>query len=196
MHGDHMDTLSDRTGEPPRTGPSIPHVQLSQNGPKEISDRLAEWITAELPGVRSGPSAISDPPKMRAFLVSVFPDVDLPHDLPDEKATAFFVDGSRPAGVLLMPPTGASEFAHIHPDGTRWSSASRKRSCTPPSGTPLARSRRTRAAASAGAVRVPEPADGVVIDAAGQVGMVDQGRGRSGAEPVEVPRFVSLALRE
>ena len=118
MHGDEIDALPHRTGEPPRTGPSITHVQLTQNGPKEMSDRLAEWITAELPGVRSGPSEISDPPKMRAFLVSVFPNVDLPHDLPDEKATAFFVDGSPPAGVLLMPPNGASEFAHIHPDGS------------------------------------------------------------------------------
>jgi hypothetical protein len=111
-------TLPDRHGEKPRTGPSVPHIQLTQGGPAALSGRLTDWILAELPGVREGPSEISDPAAARAFLTRTFPGAVLPDELPAERARAFFVPRDAPDGVLLMPPSGRREFAHLHDDGS------------------------------------------------------------------------------
>ncbi|WP_033342065.1 luciferase domain-containing protein [Catenuloplanes japonicus] len=54
----------------------------------------------------------------RAFLTRTFPDAELPDELPTERARAFFVPAAAPDGVLLMPPSGKREFAHLHDDGS------------------------------------------------------------------------------
>ncbi|WP_327583941.1 DUF5519 family protein [Nonomuraea sp. NBC_00507] len=89
--------LPTRAGDRPRTGPSVPHVQLSQNSPDEIREQLKRWMTGGLPGTRIRPSEISEP-----------------------GATAFFLEGGTlpPRGTVLLPPRLTAEFAHIHVDGS------------------------------------------------------------------------------
>lgn len=91
-----MLTLPSRSGDRPRTGPSVPHVQLSQNSPAEIIELLKAWMTASLPGTVIRPSEISEPGSL-----------------------AFFLDGTPPPpGAVLLPPRLTAEFAHVHPDGS------------------------------------------------------------------------------
>ncbi|GAA1544344.1 hypothetical protein GCM10009678_28780 [Actinomadura kijaniata] len=89
-------TLPVRAGERPRTGPSVPHVQLSQNSPDEVRERLKRWMTENLREAVIRPSEISEP-----------------------GALAFFLDGAAPpAGAVLLPPRLNAEFAHVHADGS------------------------------------------------------------------------------
>jgi hypothetical protein len=112
-------SLPRREGARPETGPAVPHTQLSQNSPAELREELREWMATELPGTVSGPSEISDAEKMRAWIAEALPHLPVPHDVPDEKAFAVFLDGSAPAaGAVLMPPGLTTEFAHLHPDGS------------------------------------------------------------------------------
>jgi hypothetical protein len=74
----------------------VPHVQLSQNSPADISEALKAWMSASLPGTMIQPSEISEPGSL-----------------------AFFLDGTQPPpGVVLLPPRLTAEFAHVHPDGS------------------------------------------------------------------------------
>ena len=86
-----------RTGDRPRTGPSVPHVQLSQNSPDELRERLKQWMTENLPGTVIRPSEISEPGSL-----------------------AFFLDNNTPppAGTVLLPPRLNAELAHVHTDGS------------------------------------------------------------------------------
>ena len=91
-----MMTLPTRSGERPRTGPAVPHLQLSQNSPAEVTERLQEWMTTALPGTVIRPSEISEPGSL-----------------------AFFLDGTTPPpGAVLLPPRLTAEFAHVHPEGS------------------------------------------------------------------------------
>jgi hypothetical protein len=91
-----MMTLPTRNGDRPRTGPSVPHVQLSQNSPARLTGTLKEWMATSLPGTVIRPSEISEPGSL-----------------------AFFLDGTPPPpGAVLLPPRLTAEFAHVHPDGS------------------------------------------------------------------------------
>ncbi|RSM90595.1 hypothetical protein DMH04_03790 [Kibdelosporangium aridum] len=114
-----MPTLPIRLGERPKTGPEVPHVQLTQLGPQAIRDELTQWMSGRFPATVTGPSEISDPAKMRPWIAATFPDAPVADDIPVEKATALFLDGVDPApGAVLLPPSLTLEFAHIHPDGS------------------------------------------------------------------------------
>ncbi|WP_199565711.1 luciferase domain-containing protein [Spongiactinospora rosea] len=89
-------SLPARTGARPRTGPSVPHVQLSQNSPDGLRERLKLWMTGHLHGAVIRPSEISEPGSL-----------------------AFFLDGLlAPSGTVLLPPRLNAEFVHVHPDGS------------------------------------------------------------------------------
>lgn len=86
-----------RSGDRPRTGPSVPHVQLSQNSPDDIRVRLEQWMRTALPSTEIRPSEISEP-----------------------GSTAFFLAGDArpPRGAVLLPPRLTAEFVHVHRDGS------------------------------------------------------------------------------
>ncbi|MEU4549691.1 luciferase family protein [Nonomuraea dietziae] len=90
-------TLPARPGDRPRTGPSVPHVQFTQNSPDEIRKELEQWMSTALPSTEIRPSEISEP-----------------------GSTAFFLarDAHPPQGAVLLPPRLVAEFAHIHRDGS------------------------------------------------------------------------------
>lgn len=114
-----MEPLPVREGDRPQTGPSVPHVQLTQTGPARLREELKRWMSTELPGTVTGPSEISDPAKMRRWMATARPQAPVPDEVPDENAFAVFLDGSAPPeGVVLMPPRLVSEFVHLHPDGS------------------------------------------------------------------------------
>src|SRR5919204_5511596 len=52
--------LPERRGPRPRTGPAIPHQQLSQTAPPELQEELWRRMS-ELDGVRTGRSGVSLP---------------------------------------------------------------------------------------------------------------------------------------
>jgi phospholipase/carboxylesterase len=80
--------LPQRRGDRPRTGPMMPHQQLSQNAPVELQERLFEKIR-RLPGISVTESRVSVP-GARAFVLEELGD----------SPEAFMADG---------------EFAHLHP---------------------------------------------------------------------------------
>lgn len=89
-------TLPARGGDRPRTGPSVPHVQLSQNSPARLIEALKGWMSTSLPGTVIRPSEISEPGSL-----------------------AFFLDATPPPpGAVLLPPRLIAEFAHVHLDGS------------------------------------------------------------------------------
>jgi phospholipase/carboxylesterase len=83
--------LPARRGARPGISDRIPQEQVSDNAPTELQERLFERVAA-LPGVATGPSAISVP-----------------------GARGFFLDGPLrgPVDAFLVP--AAREFAHLHP---------------------------------------------------------------------------------
>ncbi|MEU6729336.1 luciferase family protein [Nonomuraea wenchangensis] len=89
-------SLPARTGDRPETGPSVPHVQLSQNSPDQLREQLKQWMTDHLDGAVIRPSEISEPGSLAFFLDDTLP----------------------PAGVVLLPPRLNAEFVHVHPDGS------------------------------------------------------------------------------
>src|SRR5687767_2121697 len=88
--------LPARPGARPRTGPSVPHVQLSQSSPDEVREQLKQWMTENLPGAVIRPSEISEPGSLAFFLDDTLP----------------------PAGAVLLPPRLNAEFGHVHTDGS------------------------------------------------------------------------------
>jgi hypothetical protein len=78
-----------RTGPRPRTTPTNPHIQLSENAPAEFQERVFDFARA-LPGVRVGPSLVSVP-GARAFHTP---------SSPQTARDAFMIE---------------HEFAHLHP---------------------------------------------------------------------------------
>ncbi|TDC38622.1 luciferase family protein [Micromonospora sp. KC213] len=124
--------LPARQGPRPRTGPAIPHQQLSQIAPVELQDELWRRMTT-LEGVVTGPSGISFPdtralhlrpapnsPEIERFLIgSEFAHLHgpadgslhlcLPHDVVAEverqgwgELHPIARDGKRPATLLML----------------------------------------------------------------------------------------------
>jgi phospholipase/carboxylesterase len=89
-----------RQGERPRTGAQPPHLQFTEQSPREIYDQMAQWalvdIPAGIPELREEPTRISVPTSRALWL----------DDSIDAPAKAF------------MPPAGSREFAHLHADGS------------------------------------------------------------------------------
>lgn len=81
--------LPDRTGPRPRATTTNPHVQLDQNAPAELQDRLRDHALS-LPGVRRGESNVSVP-----------------------GTVAFFLDA--PTEQPAVPDILGGEWGHIHP---------------------------------------------------------------------------------
>ncbi|MFL5032738.1 MAG: luciferase family protein [Xanthobacteraceae bacterium] len=79
----------ERAGPRPRTTASNPHTQLDQNAPPDLQEKVFD-LARSLPGVATGPSAISVP-GARAFCLPAYTQA---------KRDAFLID---------------CEFAHIHP---------------------------------------------------------------------------------
>ncbi len=83
-----------RQGERPQTGDQPPHLQFTEQSPREIYEQMAQWalvdIPAAIPALSEEPTRISVPT--------------------DESVAA-------PAKAF-MPPAGSREFAHLHADGS------------------------------------------------------------------------------
>ena len=89
-----------RQGERPQTGEQPPHLQFTEQSPREIYDQMAQWalvdIPAGIPELSEQPTRISVPTSRALWL----------DDSIDAPAKAF------------MPPAGSREFAHLHADGS------------------------------------------------------------------------------
>jgi phospholipase/carboxylesterase len=83
--------LPGRRGPRPGISDRIPQEQVSDNAPTELQERLFDRVAA-LPGVTTGPSAISVP-GARGFFLSAL--------------------AGGPVDAFLVPTAG--EFAHLHP---------------------------------------------------------------------------------
>lgn len=81
--------LPARSGPRPKATTTNPHVQLDQNAPVELQDRLRDHALS-LPGVRAGASQVSVPGTVAFFL-----------DAPPEQPT--------------LPDLLGGEWGHIHP---------------------------------------------------------------------------------
>jgi hypothetical protein len=81
--------LPERSGDRPKTGPEIPHQQLSQNAPVSLQDELWQLMTS-LEGVRPGRSYVS---------------------LPDTRALHLDPRLAAGPGDAFLAGT---EFAHLH----------------------------------------------------------------------------------
>lgn len=94
-----MITLPKRKGDKPLTGAQPPHLQLSDQSPRDIYNAMARWAFTEVPAsigiVREEPTRISLP-----------------------SARALWLDETIDSKVQLMPPKGSREFAHLHADGS------------------------------------------------------------------------------
>ncbi len=79
-------TLPTRDGEKPQTGPSMPHLQLSNNSNDETDQALASWLFS-LEHVEERPTRVSIPSTRAAWIVESYEAV---------------------------PPGLNGEFTHIH----------------------------------------------------------------------------------
>lgn len=86
-----------RRGLPPATGSTLPHQQLTELSPPELRAEMREWMDTNFEFVRTGPSLVSD---------------HVTHAMHLEGAPL----GER--ARILAPIPGASEFAHLHVDGS------------------------------------------------------------------------------
>lgn len=89
-------TLPQRSGEPPVTGKQPPQLQFSDQSPRDVYQRMAEWFFSTFPHAREEPTRISVPTSRALWL--------------DESISA--------ASSSFMPPPGSREFAHLHEDGS------------------------------------------------------------------------------
>lgn len=92
--------LPPRIGERPVTGDQPPHLQFSDQSPRDIFTAMADWAMVELPEqvpfIREHPTMISVP-----------------------TSRALWLDETKPATPkAFMPPEGSREFAHLHADGS------------------------------------------------------------------------------
>lgn len=99
MTNDSNIVLPTRAGQRPETG-ELPHLQLTDQSPRPIYERMARWGLVEVPEelgfVRHRPTMISVP-----------------------TTKALWLDESVPAAEnAFMPPPGSREFAHLHADGS------------------------------------------------------------------------------
>jgi len=89
-----------RVGDKPVTGSQPPHLQFSDQSPKQLFDKMAQWALYDLPKlvpfIRKHPTMISVP-----------------------SSQALWLDESKLAVKdAFMPPSGSREFAHLHADGS------------------------------------------------------------------------------
>jgi phospholipase/carboxylesterase len=86
-----------RKGLRPETGSTLPHQQLTQLAPPDIRTAMRDWMDTSFRNVRTGPSLVSD-----------------------HVTWAMHLDGLPLARTarILAPIPGASEFAHMHVDGS------------------------------------------------------------------------------
>jgi hypothetical protein len=111
--------LPARNGEKPRTTPFSPQFQLTQFGTAEVRRSMLDWMTADRPGVVTGPTEIAHIMEVQAYMEANHPEIELTEEIPGGTGIALFLDGRRPpAGVRLLPPSFEAEFAHVHPDGS------------------------------------------------------------------------------
>ena len=92
--------LTTRIGQPPITGDQPPHLQFSDQSPRDIFEKMEKWALVDLPDqipfIRQHPTLISVP-----------------------TSKALWLDESRPAVKdAFMPPAYSREFAHLHADGS------------------------------------------------------------------------------
>lgn len=89
--------LPERRGLPPATGSTLPHQQLTDLSPPDLRAEMRRWMDTDFKHVRTGPSLVSD-----------------------HVTHAMHLDGV-PVGErarLVAPIPGATEFAHLHVDGS------------------------------------------------------------------------------
>lgn len=89
--------LPERRGLPPATGSTLPHQQLTELSPANLRAEMRTWMDTSFDFVRTGPSLVSD-----------------------HVTHAMHLDGA-PLGEkarMLAPIPGATEFAHLHVDGS------------------------------------------------------------------------------
>jgi phospholipase/carboxylesterase len=85
-----------RKGIRPVTGSTLPHQQLTQHSPADIRADIREWMNFAFPGTRTGSSLVSD----------------------DETLALHLVGDAADTARTLAPMPGATEFAHLHVDGS------------------------------------------------------------------------------
>ena len=67
-------TLPTREGVKPQTGPSMPHLQLTNNSDNEVYEALAEWLFS-LEHVEERPTRVSIPSTRAAWIIESYEDV-------------------------------------------------------------------------------------------------------------------------
>jgi hypothetical protein len=91
-----MLTIKRRKGDKPVTNPQPPHLQISEQSPREIYRELNAWVFSAFDLVREEPTRISVPTSRAMWL----------HE------------GVTASPEAFMPPSGSREFAHTHKDGS------------------------------------------------------------------------------
>jgi hypothetical protein len=88
--------LPQRAGDPPVTGQQPPQLQFSDQSPRDVYQKLADWFFSTYLHTREEPTRISVPTSRALWL--------------DENIQA--------SPAAFMPPPGSREFAHLHEDGS------------------------------------------------------------------------------
>ncbi len=86
-----------RIGEAPEIGKVPPQLQFTDKSPKEVYQKLHDWMFSTFPKVRKEPTRISVPSSIAMWL--------------DENENVGHIDA-------FMPPPGSREFTHLHLDGS------------------------------------------------------------------------------
>ncbi len=83
--------IEERSGSKPDTNPQPPHLQITQQSPREVYNALNAWVFNSFDLVREEPTRISVP-----------------------TSRAMWLQEDVPASTdVFMPPLGSREFAHI-----------------------------------------------------------------------------------
>jgi hypothetical protein len=91
-----MLSIEKRSGAKPTTNPHPPHLQITQQSPREVYNALNLWVFNSFDLVREEPTRISVP-----------------------TSRAMWLQENVPASSdVFMPPLGSREFAHTHKDGS------------------------------------------------------------------------------
>ena len=93
----HIFKLPERRGDAPKIGAVPPQLQFSDKSPRDIYQKLHDWMFSTFPKVRKEPTRISVPTSIAMWL--------------DENEEVGHADA-------FMPPPGSREFTHLHLDGS------------------------------------------------------------------------------
>lgn len=88
--------IKERVGAMPVTNSQPPHLQITEQSPRDIYNALNDWVFNSFDLVREEPTRISVPTSRAMWL----------HESVEATPDAF------------MPPVGSREFAHTHKDGS------------------------------------------------------------------------------